>query len=116
MTDPTLVTTLRLLFDGKEYKELAQALNEALGEKYFIVSRDMQEQKHVYSMYWVSPDEFEDRLVEHHGEVFIGPSSELELAAYACVANAPDSIYETVGYHLDNIIEEFRKNGWTKKA
>src|SRR6185437_16435181 len=107
MTDPTLVTTLRLLFDGKEPAEIAKAFNEAIRGEWPVVEKVLKEQ-HTYGIFYTYPDWFTEYL-ENSDEVFVGPRQELEDAAfYVRESFNQDSFYDYMGDLRDEHIERWR--------
>jgi len=115
MADEKLVATLRLLFanyknDYDSCLKIGEALEKALGDRTFVVGREMLERQHCYCAYWISPEVFTERL-ESNDEVFTGDRAELEKAAQDAWSNIPDGIYETMGYHIDDYIDKWREKG-----
>lgn len=107
-----LATSLLLLFDNKTEDEIAGALHGALGGRAFEVTRKVQETHlDTYSAYWISPEEFIERIEDDQWGKFVGTRKDLIDAVRRAYDETPYGIYETMGYHLDDYIAEFRKKG-----
>jgi hypothetical protein len=110
-----LTCSLRLLFDGKPAAEIAESIGAALGDNWFVVTQQIQEANHCYSCYWLTPDEFHEKL-DCNDEVFVGDEAEINGATIEAWQTIPDGVYETMGYHLDDFIQGWRKKGLIVKA
>lgn len=116
--DKKLVAALRLLFDGLPHDTIAASINAVYENYYdsFNLALTMQEQRHCYSAYFISPGDLRERIEESGEEVFVGTDAELQAAAQSLFFSVPDGIYETMGYHFDDKIAEWRKEGLVVKA
>lgn len=108
-----LATALVLVFGNRSPDEVAAAILAYAGDNFWPLQRSLDKLTHTVPVYSMSVAYLRERLAE--GYVGDGPErfkesvSDEELYAELDTLDIPGGIYETMGYVMDDLYDEFRK-------